>query len=330
MQKHYMKSEITDMKAEIVDASTVSLSPIVTALTIDNGFVNSAGEVYDKNGTFIDFPRELGSKKRKNIDTESVQKRVKNKEVVCLIHERKNYSYFHWVLETLPKFVFLNNHRDKFDLGKAYYHCGLWGTSYQRQALRQLGFNRWNLIDARRVQLLNAKKVTVLKLEEERREPTKELCQMLKDAFVKAPAANPSRRIYLTRKNVKSGRQITNELELEAILRSFDFEIIDPGQFSFPSQVKLFNESNLIVSPHGAALANIVFCNAGTKIIELFNHKNIQLGSQSYPNISQVCDFELTRLPAKSTSTDTDEYVERCDFIIDLDAFRLALANALS
>ncbi len=325
-----MKPATTDMKAQPVDASTVSLSPIVTALTVDNGFINSAGEAYDKNGTFIDFPRELGSKKRKNIDTGNVQRRVKNKEVVCVVHECRNYSYFHWLLETLPKFVFLSNHRDKFDLGKAYYHCGLWGTPYQRQALRTLGFNRWNLIDARRVQLVSAKKVTVLKLEEKRREPTKELCQMLKNAFVKASATSPSRRIYLTRRNVKSGRQITNEPELENILENSGFEIIDPGQLSFSRQVKLFNESNVIVSPHGAALANIVFCNSGTKIIELFNHQNISLGSQSYPNISKVCDFNLTRLPAQSTSADTDDYVERCDFTVDLDAFRSVLNEALS
>jgi len=313
------------MNMESLDYSIFSLGSNVKILSVDHGFINDAGETYDRNGKFIDFPRELSNKNRNNLDILSIKKQFTNATVVCLVHERRNYSYFHWIFETLPKFVYLNNNRDSLMFDKVYYHCGLWGTPYQRQALKYLGFRRWHLLDATRIKSLRAHKVIVVKLEEEIRNPSFLLCQSLKQAFVKHPTLKRSRRIYLTRKNVKSGRKIVNEIELVKLLKSFDFQIIDPAKLSFTNQVQLFSESECIISPHGASLANIVFCNSGTKIIELFNHSDIQQGSQSYPNIAQTCNLNLVRLPAKNNAESTIQYSNRSDFVVDIDAVTLLL-----
>ena len=313
------------MNMKFTDSSIFSLSSHVTILSVDNGFINDAGETYDRNGIFIDFPRELGSKNRKNLDTASVIKKIGNNTVVNLVHECRNYSYFHWIFETLPKFIYLRNNRGDITFDKVYYHCGLWGTPYQRQALNFLGFRRWHLLDARRIKSLNANRIIVIKLEEERRNPSVFLCQSIKQAFIKKSTLKPIRRIYLTRKNVKSGRKIVNEIELVRLLKSFDFQIVDPAKLSFTNQVQLFNESEYIVSPHGAALANIVFCNSGTKIIELFNHPDIRRGSQSYLNIAQTCNLNLVRLPAKDNAEIATKYSNRSDFAVDIDAVTSAL-----
>jgi capsular polysaccharide biosynthesis protein len=38
---------------------------------------------------------------------------------------------------------------------------------------------------------------------------------------------------------------------------------------SMPDQILLFQSAEFIISPHGAGLANLLFCEPGTKVIEL-------------------------------------------------------------
>ena len=48
------------------------------------------------------------------------------------------------------------------------------------------------------------------------------------------------------------------------------------GQLSFKQQIHLFKNAKIIVGAHGAAFANLAFCNPGTQIIEIkpIHHPN--------------------------------------------------------
>jgi hypothetical protein len=305
---------------------------VISLLRVPHGYTNNLGNMYDKYGKFIDFPRELGSKAYyKDLEHASASLNVGNSVVASVVHERRNYSYFHWTYETLPKLIYLSQNRKDLNIKKVYYHCGLFGTRYQRAAMRVLGFNRLQLIDAKKVESLTAKEVIAVKLHEEKRNPSLQLCHLIKSAFVKNDCKSPFRRLYLTRKNVKSGRKITNEDDLLKVLADYDFEIIDPGEFSLMKQVNYFNESQCIVGPHGAAFANIVFCRPRTRILELFNHPNIMLGSQSYINISRTCNIDLVRLPSQEVAgSDGGEYSNRRSFRVDLDLIESQLRGWLA
>lgn len=50
---------LTSMETKIIQPINLPF----TLLQVKSGYTNQKGEVYDKNGVFIDFPRELGSKK---------------------------------------------------------------------------------------------------------------------------------------------------------------------------------------------------------------------------------------------------------------------------
>ncbi len=76
------------------------------------------------------------------------------------------------------------------------------------------------------------------------------------------------KRIYITRKNA-SYRKIVNESDLIGILKEKKFEILDTEQIDIKEQIKIFSNSEVVISPTGSALANIIFCNPGTKIIEI-------------------------------------------------------------
>lgn len=90
------------------------------------------------------------------------------------------------------------------------------------------------------------------------------------DRILSALAVHPmksSKRIFLKR---NSGvRKICNAHEIEELLVSRGFEIIEPETLSFIEQVQLFASATEVVASSGAALANIVFCPADARITVL-------------------------------------------------------------
>lgn len=84
-----------------------------------------------------------------------------------------------------------------------------------------------------------------------------------------APPAGPGRRLYLSREGAAI-RRVTNEPAIVAMLSRHGFEIVEPGAIPFSRQIELFRSADIIVSPHGAALANLMFCRPGTRVFEFF------------------------------------------------------------
>ena len=64
---------------------------------------------------------------------------------------------------------------------------------------------------------------------------------------------------------------MTNESELWPWLQSCGFVKVSCEDLTWSEQIAVFRHAKVIVSAHGAALANLVFCAPGTKVIELFH-----------------------------------------------------------
>lgn len=75
-------------------------------------------------------------------------------------------------------------------------------------------------------------------------------------------------RIYVSRLGSLK-RVLVNEAELEASLAARGFVVVKPETLSVRQQVALFHHADVIVAPAGAALANVLFCRPGAKVIEL-------------------------------------------------------------
>lgn len=81
--------------------------------------------------------------------------------------------------------------------------------------------------------------------------------------------AGPERRLYLSREGAAI-RKVTNEPAVIAMLSRYGFECIETGGIPFKRQAELFLSADIVVAPCGAALANLMFCRPGTRVLEFF------------------------------------------------------------
>lgn len=77
-------------------------------------------------------------------------------------------------------------------------------------------------------------------------------------------------RIYISRARAQH-RKMINEDEVMNLLEQHGFKCIFLEDESVLDKIEIFHSAEMIIAPHGAGLTNLLFCNPGTKIIELFH-----------------------------------------------------------
>ena len=83
------------------------------------------------------------------------------------------------------------------------------------------------------------------------------------------PATAPSRRIFISRRNDSTRRLLVNRDQVEASFRAAGFEIVEAETLSVPEQIRLFSAATVVAGKSGAGLANVAFCDPGTRVLEI-------------------------------------------------------------
>lgn len=96
-------------------------------------------------------------------------------------------------------------------------------------------------------------------------------------------------RIYFRRKSVS--RNVVNWGKIRQELEYFSFEDILLDSNFFKDQVQVFSNLNVVVSPGGAVLANIIFMNPGSKVVALtsFRGQRIDLWQKLSDSLDLKC-----------------------------------------
>lgn len=93
----------------------------------------------------------------------------------------------------------------------------------------------------------------------------------IKNLRKKSTPSTGNLNLYITR-----GDKDRGNLQIEEGLIKFfsdkGYKIVNPDEITFSQQVKYFEEASKVVSFHGGALANLVWCRPGTLVLEIFNH----------------------------------------------------------
>ena len=117
-------------------------------------------------------------------------------------------------------------------------------------------------------------------------------------------------KIYVRREDANY-RNILNEADLIDKLKKNGFKIISTSQYEILEQINFFVNAKIILSPYGSGLANIVFCNPGTKVYEIspdFTNVNDQNLSKRYEILCKLCNLNYHRFIADSV--DVKKYDE--------------------
>ncbi|SKB62110.1 Protein of unknown function [Salegentibacter holothuriorum] len=78
------------------------------------------------------------------------------------------------------------------------------------------------------------------------------------------------KRIYISR---KIRRKLRNEEEIIQVLKEFDFKIIEDKTRTVKEQMEIYSSADVIIGPHGASFANILWCRPNTILIEMFSNR---------------------------------------------------------
>jgi len=104
---------------------------------------------------------------------------------------------------------------------------------------------------------------------------------------------NPSRKLFVSRDDAPARRIINAE---DVFMALDGWETVTLSNMSIKEQIKIFSEASHVISPHGAGLLNIVFCQPGVKVIEIAQKE--LLSKKPYPILSSLMKHHHTFLLA--------------------------------
>jgi hypothetical protein len=147
----------------------------------------------------------------------------------------------------------------------------------------------------------------------------------LRELFLPEPPAANGRRLYVGRPP-GAQRRLLNETEVLALLEPAGFEHVLMEDLTVAEQATLFASAGAIVAPHGAALANAVFCRSGTTVIDLIGRNTI---GNVFPHLAwrRRLDFELLAGTEPSPPPRWWTWQIDADTRADVEALRRSLAT---
>lgn len=179
-------------------------------------------------------------------------------------------TYFHWLWDILPRLGLLEQAGEvlgSFD----YFLVNQPPHLRLLSPLESMGISREKLIFLKKRSHFICDSLAVPSLPGPTGDPPVDSFNFLRRFLPAEPKRNESsHRCLMISRSRASCRRLLNEDAILAALRPWNFRRIFLEDFSFEDQVRLFHQADIVISPHGAGLANLAFCRPGTKVFELF------------------------------------------------------------
>jgi hypothetical protein len=252
------------------------------------------------------------------------KKRRCDVEIAVIPWSHKWATYYEFVVHILPKLCRIKEVMDPHDFEIAKLCYPLMGTPYERPYLSLLGIGDDALLNTRDNIEIVARSIVVSNLQANGRLPSPTGILALRRAFLADPPPDrgQGRRLYLSRGGHK--RRVLNEADVLRLVSSFGLEVVDPSPVSVTDQIRMFQDASLIVSPHGSALTNLVWCAPGTRVIELFTKS---FTPPMYAYLSHVLDLQYACVVDDANDVHHWTHMHR-DMVVDIRSLATALQAA--
>jgi capsular polysaccharide biosynthesis protein len=188
-----------------------------------------------------------------------------------------------------------------------------------------LGIPPSKIVESSKHQHIKAEKLVAPSLPSISGNPPLWVCEFLRNEFLNPanaktilPNVDKLERIYVSRASA-SYRQVINEAEVTNFLTQLGFQSVVLESLTVAEQAALFHAAKVIVAPHGAGLTNTVFCQPGTKIIEFFSPKYVNVCYWSLANQVNL-DYYYLLGEGQSPPEGIDPHLSGEDIFINLDS----------
>ncbi|MFH7245469.1 MAG: glycosyltransferase family 61 protein [Spirulina sp.] len=242
--------------------------PPITVSEIPGGRIYANGVVLSPDGTTLardlslDYTHPFESHYLLN---RPIHRSQSLKGRVLSVASWQTHSYYHWLLDELPRYL-LSNLPDYDQVV-----CSRKTSAYQA-AIEHLGLDKKPIVFLDRIKHYQCDVLIVPSYVSTTGQPSPYLVERLTQAvtpLIKDSASYPEK-IFISRQ-LAGLRRIVNEDALFQNLEPYGFTRVRLEDFSWQDQINLFYHAREIISPHGAGLANLVFCAQKPLVIELFN-----------------------------------------------------------
>ena len=221
----------------------------------------------------------VGSKKNEVLKTGTPKflRKIKG-NVISLVQGASGYNnYAHWLFDIVPKMKILS---EAYNLKKIDYFYFSKLNSFQKATFKILKLNSNKIIDSKINKhclldnLIFCSHPNYFKgtFSTAQNNLPRWIVNFLRKRFLKNSAKKIKNfnKIYIDRSDSQFNHcRIVNDSEIKNYLRKEGFKIVKLSKFSFKKQISIFKNCNIVIGPHGAGMANLIFCKRKTKVIEI-------------------------------------------------------------
>ena len=237
------------------------------------------------------------------------------------------YYYYHWLIDSVARLGLLKQ-IGLFDTVD-YFLVPSYKTRYHKETLSHLGITEDKIIIEDSEPHLQADYLMVTSYTQVEFHHPKWACAFLHDSFTSSNNGKVrDKLIYIPRGDASVNRRVLNEAELIETLKEYGFDIRFLSQTTVPEEAAFFNLAKLVVSAHGSGLTNIVFCEPGTKVIELFPDKYVRHDLYDIAN-KMGLEYHYLLCPSHGDPVNTVDG-QKIDLTADIPAIKAKLELLMS
>lgn len=221
--------------------------------------LDSAGEVAVRMAVDDDRATRIGTEHYRKL----------NGTALLLGNSAGANCYYHWMLDLLPKIGLMERMGISVD-SVDYFLVRELTHQFQIETLERFGIDRSRVIETKKKSYWQPEKLIHFHMQHGiNMKMNRFIPAWLNHTWPGTGKRSAGRRLYVSRpEGVRRG--ITNEDEFRPILEAAGFEFVVMEGLSVAEQASLMADVDVLMSPHGGALTNMVFCRPGTKIVEIF------------------------------------------------------------
>lgn len=216
----------------------------------------------------------------------------KNETIAFLASGWSDNLYYHWMFDVVARIALIQDSSMKFEqIDKFVFKLDQ--KKFQEETLIALNIPQDKIINVNHVCHWQVKNLIIpfrSSLANIKTLPW--ACHFLKNLFLaESQGHNNSKypdRIYISRSQA-IWRKVLNEEDIQNFLEKKGFVSLTLENMTVKEQAIYLANAKVIVAPHGAGLVNLVFCQTGTKVIEIFAPTYVP---NMYWQISNICNLK--------------------------------------